>query len=176
MGLTLKDVKEISTAGSPLKDSVFIASTNIDTWASGPADAKPTAANGDCESLDAVHISLYPYLSIQPSAPTRTSVRARAPDASANSKRGSQMLPHPLARAWGTTLPLVPAQPTPPRGTNYQSTKISLASRPASMRSFTPPSWIALLLTTRSESARLRRLQTRSSAYVYLRALSSLGV
>lgn len=47
MGVTLKDVKEISVPGAPLRDSMFIASTNIDTWASGPADVK--AVNGDCE-------------------------------------------------------------------------------------------------------------------------------
>jgi len=46
-GATLKDVKEISVPGAPLKDSIFIASANIDTWTSGPADAK--AVNGDCE-------------------------------------------------------------------------------------------------------------------------------
>ncbi|KAJ3510811.1 hypothetical protein NLJ89_g4461 [Agrocybe chaxingu] len=44
------DVKEISTPGAPLKDSVFIASTEIDTWSSGPADAKPT--NGDTFRTD----------------------------------------------------------------------------------------------------------------------------
>ncbi|KAF5382099.1 hypothetical protein D9615_004336 [Tricholomella constricta] len=44
-GVTLKDVKEISSPGAPLKDQLFIASTNIDTWSSGPADAKPP--NGD---------------------------------------------------------------------------------------------------------------------------------
>ncbi|KAK7690931.1 hypothetical protein QCA50_006034 [Cerrena zonata] len=43
-GVTLKDVKELTQPGAPLKDSLFIASTNIDTWASGPADAK--APNG----------------------------------------------------------------------------------------------------------------------------------
>lgn len=46
-GVTLKDVKEISTPGAPLKDSLFIALTNIDNWTSGPADSKPT--NGDCK-------------------------------------------------------------------------------------------------------------------------------
>jgi len=46
-GVTLKDVKEISVPGAPLKDSIFIASADIGTWASGPADAK--AVNGDCE-------------------------------------------------------------------------------------------------------------------------------
>lgn len=45
-GVTLKDVKEISSPGAPLKDQLFIASTNIDVWSSGPADAK--ALNGDC--------------------------------------------------------------------------------------------------------------------------------
>lgn len=46
-GVTLKDVKEISNPGMPLKDQLFIASSNIDTWTSGPADAK--IPNGDCE-------------------------------------------------------------------------------------------------------------------------------
>ena len=45
-GVTLKDVKDITTPGAPLKDSLFIASTNIDTWASGPAGSKP---NGECK-------------------------------------------------------------------------------------------------------------------------------
>ncbi|KAJ7284976.1 hypothetical protein C8J57DRAFT_1709285 [Mycena rebaudengoi] len=39
-GVTLKDVKEITNPGGPLKDQLFIASTNIESWASGPADAK----------------------------------------------------------------------------------------------------------------------------------------
>ena len=47
-GVTLKDVKDITTPGAPLKDQLFIASTNIESYASGPADAKP--ANGDCMS------------------------------------------------------------------------------------------------------------------------------
>ncbi|KAF9645012.1 hypothetical protein BDM02DRAFT_3173795 [Thelephora ganbajun] len=50
MGETLNNVKEISVPGAPLKDSVFIASTNIDTWASGPTDAK--AVNGDSFKTD----------------------------------------------------------------------------------------------------------------------------
>ncbi|KAF9468085.1 hypothetical protein BDZ94DRAFT_1318189 [Collybia nuda] len=49
-GVTLKDVKEISNPGAPLKDSFFIASTNIDSWSSGPADAKPS--NGDTFRTD----------------------------------------------------------------------------------------------------------------------------
>ncbi|KAG6842298.1 hypothetical protein C0991_010586 [Blastosporella zonata] len=44
-GVTLKDVKEISSPGAPLKDLFFIASTNIDGWSSGPADAKPPNGN-----------------------------------------------------------------------------------------------------------------------------------
>ena len=46
-GVALKDVKEISHPGAPLKTQLFIASTNIDNWTSGPADAKLT--NGDCK-------------------------------------------------------------------------------------------------------------------------------
>lgn len=50
-GVTLKDVKEISNPGAPLKDQLFIASTNIENWASGPADAKMTT-NGDTFRTD----------------------------------------------------------------------------------------------------------------------------
>lgn len=50
-GVTLRDVKEISNPGAPLREILFIASTNIDQWSSGPADAKPPTANGDSESL-----------------------------------------------------------------------------------------------------------------------------
>ncbi|KAL0061938.1 poly(A)-binding protein binding protein [Marasmius tenuissimus] len=49
-GVTLKDVKELTNPGGPLKDQQFIASTNIDTWQSGPADAKLT--NGDTFRTD----------------------------------------------------------------------------------------------------------------------------
>jgi len=49
-GVTLKDVKEVSSPGAPLKDQFFIASTNIDVWSSGPADAK--ALNGDSFKTD----------------------------------------------------------------------------------------------------------------------------
>ena len=45
-GLTLRDVKELSAPGAPLKDQLFIAAPDIDTWSSGPADAK--VPNGDC--------------------------------------------------------------------------------------------------------------------------------
>jgi len=47
--VTLKDAKEISVPGGPVKGSIFIASTNIDTWVSGPTDVK--AVNEDCERL-----------------------------------------------------------------------------------------------------------------------------
>ncbi|KAF9003941.1 hypothetical protein BDQ17DRAFT_1241822 [Cyathus striatus] len=50
-GVTLKDVKEITTPGAPVKDSLFIAATNIDTWSSGPADA-PRPTNGDTFRTD----------------------------------------------------------------------------------------------------------------------------
>jgi hypothetical protein len=48
-GLTLKDVKEISNPGAPLREQLFVASTNIDTWTSGPADAKAPNGNADSE-------------------------------------------------------------------------------------------------------------------------------
>ncbi|PPQ94475.1 hypothetical protein CVT25_001108 [Psilocybe cyanescens] len=49
-GVTLKDVKDVSNPGAPLKDTLFIASTNIDSYTSGPADARPT--NGDSFRTD----------------------------------------------------------------------------------------------------------------------------
>ncbi|KAJ7931503.1 hypothetical protein B0H13DRAFT_1958504 [Mycena leptocephala] len=43
-GVTLRDVKEITNPGGPLKDQLFIASTNIDTWARAPQMQRcPTA-------------------------------------------------------------------------------------------------------------------------------------
>jgi hypothetical protein len=45
-GLTLRDAKELSNPGAPLKDQLFIAAPDIDAWSSGPADAK--VPNGDC--------------------------------------------------------------------------------------------------------------------------------
>ena len=47
-GLTLCDVKELSTPGAPRKDQLFIPAPDIDGWSSGPADAKVTNGNGDC--------------------------------------------------------------------------------------------------------------------------------
>ena len=61
-GVTLKDVKDLTTAGAPLKDSLFIASTNIDSYLSGPADARPT--NGECELP-------IPYMCLLPARLTR---------------------------------------------------------------------------------------------------------
>ncbi|KAH9481288.1 PAB1-binding protein 1 [Psilocybe cubensis] len=49
-GVTLKDVKDVNNPGAPLKDTLFIASTDIDTYTSGPADARPT--NGDTFRTD----------------------------------------------------------------------------------------------------------------------------
>ncbi|XP_006459522.1 hypothetical protein AGABI2DRAFT_201859 [Agaricus bisporus var. bisporus H97] len=49
-GVTLRDVKDLTAPGAPLKDQLFIASTNIESYTSGPADAKP--ANGDTFKTD----------------------------------------------------------------------------------------------------------------------------
>ena len=38
--MTLKVAEEISIPGAPAKDSVFIASTNIETWECGLANVK----------------------------------------------------------------------------------------------------------------------------------------
>jgi PAB1-binding protein PBP1 len=50
LGLTLRDVKELSALGAPLKDHFFIPATDIDTWTSGPADVK--VPNGDSFKTD----------------------------------------------------------------------------------------------------------------------------
>ncbi|PPQ95227.1 hypothetical protein CVT26_014918 [Gymnopilus dilepis] len=49
-GVTLKDAKDVSAPGAPLKDSLFVAATNIESYTSGPADARPT--NGDTFRTD----------------------------------------------------------------------------------------------------------------------------
>ncbi|KAI9461642.1 hypothetical protein BJY52DRAFT_1117025 [Lactarius psammicola] len=49
-GLSLRDVKELSAPGAPLKDHFFIPATDIDTWSSGPADVK--VPNGDSFKTD----------------------------------------------------------------------------------------------------------------------------
>ncbi|KAN0120664.1 pab1 binding protein [Russula decolorans] len=49
-GLTLRDAKELSNPGAPLKDELFIAAHDIDSWSSGPADAK--VPNGDSFKTD----------------------------------------------------------------------------------------------------------------------------
>jgi hypothetical protein len=47
--VTLRDAREISNPGAPLKDSIFIATTNIESYTTGPAESK--SSNGDCELL-----------------------------------------------------------------------------------------------------------------------------
>ena len=37
-GVTLREVKELTTPGAPVKSQLFIASTNIDSWSSGPVN------------------------------------------------------------------------------------------------------------------------------------------
>ena len=59
-GVTLKDAKEISASGAPVNDSVFIASINIDTLASGLADVK--TVNGDSKTF--YHMFMYPLTSV----------------------------------------------------------------------------------------------------------------
>ncbi|KZT00786.1 uncharacterized protein LAESUDRAFT_665282 [Laetiporus sulphureus 93-53] len=55
-GVTLRDVKELTTSGAPLREQLFIAATNIDQWSSGPADSKAPATqpavNGDTFKTD----------------------------------------------------------------------------------------------------------------------------
>ena len=37
-GVTLREVKELTTPGAPVKSQFFVASTNIDSWSSVPAN------------------------------------------------------------------------------------------------------------------------------------------
>ena len=55
-GVTLKDVKDITASGIPPKNPLFVPSTNIGSYTSGPADAKP--ANGDCmfSAAEIIHL------------------------------------------------------------------------------------------------------------------------
>jgi hypothetical protein len=46
-GLTLKDARDVNVSGAALKDRVFVPSTDLASWTSGPASSRP--ANGDCE-------------------------------------------------------------------------------------------------------------------------------
>jgi len=55
-GVTLNDAKEISKPGMPLKDTLFIPSSNINTWQSGPADAE--VPNSDCEYSEPLFIGV----------------------------------------------------------------------------------------------------------------------
>lgn len=57
-GVTLKDVKEITNPGGPLKDSLFIASTDIDSFAQGPADAKIPNGDGKLSQLKCLQVQL----------------------------------------------------------------------------------------------------------------------
>lgn len=52
-GVTLKDVKDVSNPNAPPKAQLFIASTNIDMWTSGPADAKVSDGSADSFRTDA---------------------------------------------------------------------------------------------------------------------------
>ena len=42
-GVTLRDVKELTTPGAPVKGQFFIASTNIDSWSSVPTNPNSSA-------------------------------------------------------------------------------------------------------------------------------------
>ncbi|EMD33528.1 hypothetical protein CERSUDRAFT_142553 [Gelatoporia subvermispora B] len=40
LGVSLRNVRDLGTPGAPLRDHLFVAATNIETWLSGPADAR----------------------------------------------------------------------------------------------------------------------------------------
>lgn len=41
MGVTLRDARDLGNPGAPIRDPFFIATTNIESWLSGPASAAP---------------------------------------------------------------------------------------------------------------------------------------
>lgn len=45
----MKDVKDLSTAGAPLRETYFVPATNIENYTSGPADARPPVGPTDSE-------------------------------------------------------------------------------------------------------------------------------
>lgn len=48
-GVTLSDVKDLSAPGTPLKPSIFIASTNIESYV--PEPLRINLTSNDCEHL-----------------------------------------------------------------------------------------------------------------------------
>jgi hypothetical protein len=42
-GVTLRDAKELTAPGAPVKSQLFIASTNIDSWSPAPANSNTSA-------------------------------------------------------------------------------------------------------------------------------------
>ena len=52
--MTLESAKEVSAPGTPVRGSIFIASLDIDTWVSGPANAKPV--DGGCEQCHVTYL------------------------------------------------------------------------------------------------------------------------
>ena len=48
-GITMKDVKDLTSAGAPLRETYFVSATNIESYTSGPADARPPVGPTDCE-------------------------------------------------------------------------------------------------------------------------------
>lgn len=42
-GVTLRDAKELTAPGAPVKSQFFIASTNIDSWSPAPANSNTSA-------------------------------------------------------------------------------------------------------------------------------------
>jgi PAB1-binding protein PBP1 len=70
-GVTLKDARDVNVPGAPIKDRQFVAAANIAVWASGPADAKLTPANGDSEHRVSVHAA---YTQIVPCTAFKTDI------------------------------------------------------------------------------------------------------
>ena len=96
-GLTIKDVRDLNDSDTPPKDHLFIASTNIETWSSGPADVRVPNGAGDSAyntlpSLPVFLASFSPPLiptCPQVSEQTQISARRRVRGAIASCKRGS---------------------------------------------------------------------------------------
>ncbi|KAI0749362.1 LsmAD domain-containing protein [Daedaleopsis nitida] len=87
-GVTLKDVKEVTNPGAPLRETFFIAATNIHEWSSGPADAKiPNGADSFKTDTDISKTGARRERELQAWNPDASDSNASAPSTGAASTR-----------------------------------------------------------------------------------------
>jgi PAB1-binding protein PBP1 len=86
-GVTLRDARDISIPGQPLKDTLFIASTNISGWNSGPANAKAPADNFRTDTEISQRAGPRPNRELQAWLP---STDAPSPDVNGSTGKGDE--------------------------------------------------------------------------------------